>query len=83
MSFITCRDLQVLLTLGIAVAFDKDDRFLHFLSFMASERIEQLERDSSRDTDNAGLYTGEAGRAWCWVVADKNLPKTCIGYNDI
>ncbi|RYC63002.1 hypothetical protein CHU98_g3228 [Xylaria longipes] len=39
---------------GNALAFDKDDQFLHFLSFMGSERIEDLKRDSSRDTDNAG-----------------------------
>ncbi|KAI1757149.1 hypothetical protein F4782DRAFT_216645 [Xylaria castorea] len=68
---------------GNALAFDKDDQVLHFLFFMGSEKIEDLKRDLSRDTDNAGLYTGEAGRAWCWAVADKNLPRTCIGYNDI
>ncbi|KAI0466413.1 hypothetical protein F4859DRAFT_300005 [Xylaria cf. heliscus] len=68
---------------GNALAFDKDSQFLHFLSFMGSERIENLRRDSSRNTDNVGLYTGEAGRAWCWAVADKNLPRTCIGYNDV
>ncbi|KAI0450895.1 hypothetical protein F5B21DRAFT_410087 [Xylaria acuta] len=68
---------------GNALAFDKDDQFLHFLSFMGSEMVEDLTRNSSRDADNAGLYTGEAGRAWCWAVADKNLPRTCIGYNDI
>ncbi|KAI0441199.1 hypothetical protein F4803DRAFT_524526 [Xylaria telfairii] len=68
---------------GNALALDKDDQFLHFLSFMTSEMIEEMEREPPHDTDNAGLYTGEAGRAWCWAVADKNLPKTCIGYNDI
>ncbi|KAI0555102.1 hypothetical protein F4679DRAFT_151417 [Xylaria curta] len=68
---------------GNSLALDKNDQFVHFLSFMGSERIDDLKRDSSRDTDNAGLYTGEAGRAWCWAVADNNLPRTCIGYNDI
>ncbi|KAI1188191.1 hypothetical protein F5B17DRAFT_452023 [Nemania serpens] len=68
---------------GNALAFDEDDKFIHFLSFMTSESIEGLEGESSRDNDGAGLYTGEAGRAWCWAVADRGLPKTCIGYNDI
>lgn len=72
-----------MLTPGVAVAFDEDDKFIHFLSFMTSESIEGLEGESSRDNDGAGLYTGEAGRAWCWAVADRGLPKTCIGYNDI
>ncbi|KAI0872108.1 hypothetical protein GGS24DRAFT_468879 [Hypoxylon argillaceum] len=68
---------------GNALAFDKEDQFLHFLSFMGSERIEELTRESPHDNDRAGLYTGEAGRVWCWAVADKSLPRTCIGYNDI
>ncbi|KAI0430618.1 hypothetical protein F5Y09DRAFT_223225 [Xylaria sp. FL1042] len=68
---------------GNSLAFDDDDRFNHFLSFMGSERIEELMQDSSRDNGKAGLYTGESGRAWCWAVADKSLPRTCIGYNDI
>ncbi|KAI0409684.1 hypothetical protein F4802DRAFT_545087 [Xylaria palmicola] len=69
---------------GNALAFDKDDEFIHFLSFMDSERIEQLNRtDLPGDNDRAGLYTGEAGRAWCWATADKGIPRACIGYNDI
>ncbi|KAI1423640.1 hypothetical protein F5Y12DRAFT_756426 [Xylaria sp. FL1777] len=68
---------------GNALALDKDDQFVHFLSFMGSERIEELMRDSVRSNDEAGLYTGESGRAWCWAVADKSLPRTCIGYNDV
>ncbi|KAI3328959.1 hypothetical protein HD806DRAFT_548201 [Xylariaceae sp. AK1471] len=68
---------------GSALTFDKDDQFLHFLSFMGSERLEERTDDSASDSDKAGLYTGEAGRAWCWAVADKSLPRTCIGYNDL
>lgn len=29
------------------------------------------------------LWCGEAGRAWAWAVADKQLPKRLIGFNDI
>ncbi|KAI0100328.1 hypothetical protein GGR51DRAFT_532575 [Nemania sp. FL0031] len=68
---------------GNALAFDKNDQFMHFLTFMRSEIIEDLMREPSRDNDRAGLFTGEAGRAWCWAVADNGLPRTCIGYNDI
>ncbi|KAI1368058.1 hypothetical protein F5Y08DRAFT_21734 [Xylaria arbuscula] len=68
---------------GNSLALGEDDRFLHFLSFMNSERIEELLQDATRDNSRVGLFTGEAGRAWCWAVADKGLPRTCIGYNDI
>jgi hypothetical protein len=68
---------------GNSLAFDDDERFLHFSSFMTSENIEKFAGDAPRDSDKAGLFTGEAGRAWCWAVADKCLPKTCIGYNDM
>ncbi|KAI1815346.1 hypothetical protein GGS20DRAFT_543990 [Poronia punctata] len=68
---------------GNSLAFEDDDRFLHFLSFMGSAQIEKVTSDGSRDDNGAGLFTGEAGRAWCWAVADKNLPRTCIGYNDV
>ncbi|TRX96672.1 hypothetical protein FHL15_002338 [Xylaria flabelliformis] len=39
---------------GNALALDKDDQFIHFLSFMGNETIEDLKRNLSRDTDNAG-----------------------------
>ncbi|KAI0974628.1 hypothetical protein F4678DRAFT_383402 [Xylaria arbuscula] len=68
---------------GNSLALDDNGQFAHFLSFMRSERIEEMMQGYTRDNGRAGLYTGEAGRAWCWAVADKNLPKTCIGYNDI
>jgi len=29
------------------------------------------------------LYTGEAGRAWAWAVADQQLEKRFLGYNDL
>ncbi|GAW22852.1 hypothetical protein ANO14919_123980 [Xylariales sp. No.14919] len=67
---------------GNSLALEKADQFFHFLSFMGSEAMEELTQDSTHD-DMAGLYTGESGRAWCWAVADKGLPRTCIGYDDI
>ncbi|KAK8131636.1 hypothetical protein PG984_008074 [Apiospora sp. TS-2023a] len=71
---------------GNALALDDQAQFLHFLSFMSTE--EMAERGWLRDIelgrqDMASLFTGEAGRAWSWAVADRNLPKTCIGFNDV
>ncbi|KAK8068795.1 hypothetical protein PG994_005411 [Apiospora phragmitis] len=70
---------------GNALAVDDRARFLHLLSFMGSEAMEERGwlRGIERGHDIASLYTGEAGRAWAWAVADKDLPKTCIGYNDV
>ncbi|KAI1262948.1 hypothetical protein F5Y18DRAFT_395527 [Xylariaceae sp. FL1019] len=68
---------------GNALALDRDDHFTHFMSFMTSDKIEQFKDHDRRDSSDSSLYTGEAGRAWSWAVADKALPKTCIGYNDV
>ncbi|KAI0594100.1 hypothetical protein F4775DRAFT_575280 [Biscogniauxia sp. FL1348] len=68
---------------GNALALDDDRHFAHFLSFMDSEALEKRAENAHRDADAASLYTGEAGRAWAWAVADRGLPKTCIAYNDL
>ncbi|KAK8045544.1 hypothetical protein PG993_005568 [Apiospora rasikravindrae] len=70
---------------GNALALDDQAQFLHLLSFMGMDAMESAGwlRDIGRGHDMASLYTGEAGRAWSWAVADMNLSKTCIGYNDV
>ncbi|KAK7942469.1 uncharacterized protein PG986_011582 [Apiospora aurea] len=70
---------------GNALALDDQAQFLHLLSFMGSDAMEKAGwlHDIGRGHDMASLYTGEAGRAWSWAVADKDLPKTCIGYSDV
>ncbi|KAL7620530.1 hypothetical protein AAE478_009525 [Parahypoxylon ruwenzoriense] len=75
---------------GNALALDDDDddgaRFKHFLSFMGSEEMARrgwLRGVGARDDEAAGLYTGEAGRAWVWGVAACSAEKVCIGYNDV
>ncbi|KAI1434601.1 hypothetical protein GGR50DRAFT_393369 [Xylaria sp. CBS 124048] len=69
---------------GNFLAIDNDRRRAHFLSFMASEFIDgMMIACAPRTNVSAGLYTGEAGRAWCWAVADKDLPRTFLGYDDI
>jgi len=36
-----------------------------------------------KSEDPASLWTGEAGRAWAWAVADQGLERRLLGYNDI
>jgi len=67
---------------GNALALDDTKKFEHFLYFMAEERLQKA-WDMSTSGNDDSLYTGGAGRAWVWAVADKGLAKTCIGYNDL
>jgi len=68
-----------------ALALDDDAEFEHFLSCMSSDTLEDQNwlGDAGRSDKFASLYTGEAGRAWTWAVADKRLNKACIGFNDL
>jgi hypothetical protein len=70
---------------GNALALDDDKQFAVFLSCMATDSMEKLGlmKARGRSDEFASLYTGEAGRAWVWAIADKGLPRTCIGYNDL
>ncbi|KAK6212699.1 hypothetical protein LQW54_004966 [Pestalotiopsis sp. IQ-011] len=72
---------------GNALALDDDAQFRVFLSCLATDSMAKLGwaggKDKTRGGESASLYTGEAGRAWVWAVADKKLPRTCIGYNDL
>lgn len=47
--------------------------------------MKSLERDRlfEKSDDPASLWTGEAGRAWAWAVADRGLEKRLLGYNDV
>lgn len=44
-----------------------------------------MEKDGLLEKSSApeALYMGEAGRAWCWAVADSGLDKRVLGYNDL
>ena len=83
---------------GNALAFtqEEDRRFEQMLAYSSTQSMEQnakldpsrgIEKgwlqDAGRDDAFAGLFTGEAGRAWVWAVADAKLPRTCLGYNDV
>ena len=62
---------------------DKD--FNHFLSYTTGHEIKSMEKDGLLEPSSTpeSLFGGEAGRAWCWAVADQGLKKRVLGYNDI
>lgn len=70
---------------GNALVFEDIPRFEHFLSFTTRQELETRWRPAeSNEADVVyGLYTGEAGRAWVWAVADVHLQKSCLGFNDL
>ncbi|OAP65490.1 hypothetical protein AYL99_01462 [Fonsecaea erecta] len=71
---------------GNALALDDESEFQHFLNCMSTEALESIGwlNEAGRDDHFVGLYTGEAGRAWAWAVADRGLEeKPCIGFNDL
>lgn len=81
---------------ALTFADAKDTRFEVFLAHMTSDQLERHNstgtsfgsgkdwlHDAGRTDDFAGLFTGEAGRAWLWAIADQKLPRTCLGYNDV
>ncbi|KAI9855408.1 MAG: hypothetical protein M1830_006466 [Pleopsidium flavum] len=70
---------------GNALALDNSGQFEHFLHFMTEEQLRNGWNVGSSGGDDSldSLFTGGAGRAWAWAVADKNLAKRCIGYNDL
>lgn len=70
---------------GNALALDEDTQFEHFLSYTTQSEIQAMEKDGvlEHSEDPSALYCGEAGRAWAWAVADKELERRFIGYNDL
>lgn len=68
-----------------ALVFDSEDKTEHFLAHMSSKMLEEKGwlKEAGRSDKFAGLYGGEAGRAWAWAVLEKHLGKTCIGFNDL
>ena len=71
---------------GNALTLRDDQQLAFFLSCMTSEMLERQEgwlAMAGRSDDFAGLYTGEAGRAWTWAVADLKMTRTFIGFNDL
>jgi hypothetical protein len=71
---------------GNALALDNDAEFRHFLACISGDALKAAGwlKDAGRNDEFVALYTGEAGRAWAFAVADKELiEKPCIGFNDL
>ncbi|KAL6246057.1 hypothetical protein RBB50_007210 [Rhinocladiella similis] len=72
---------------GNALALDDVDEFQHFVTYMSSDSLESQGwlKEAGRGDEFVGLFTGEAGRAWTWAVAEKfdELGGKCIGFNDL
>ena len=76
-----------------ALALADDGEFLHALGYMGSAVLEGSEEwmaEAGMQDAFVGLYTGEAGRAWAWAVADRvskhgaeRRELGVIGYNDL
>ena len=69
---------------GNALALE-DKEFEHFLTYTTGNEMKAMEKDGllEKSSNPESLFGGEAGRAWCWAVADRGLPKTVLGYNDL
>lgn len=69
---------------GNALALE-DDHFDHFLAYTSHEQIRTLDKDGLIEPSDhpESLWCGEAGRAWTWAVADADLPKRFLGYNEL
>ena len=65
---------------GNALALE-DKEFEHFLTYTTGHEIKAMEKDNMMEKadDPSSLYCGEAGRAWAWTVADRELEKRFIG----
>lgn len=69
---------------GNALALHEKE-FEHFLTYTTGNEMKAMEKDGLLEKSSApeGLFTGEAGRAWCWAVADLGLNRRVLGYNDL
>ncbi len=56
----------------------------HFMSFATHERVQQGIRDKSiikANDDRYGLFFGEPGRAWAWMIMDSGKDLGYPGYS--
>ena len=71
-------------TTGSALVLDEARRGA-LLGYTTEDHIKSWvnQRVVEPSDDGEGLWTGIAGRAWAWAIADKNLPVTFLGYDDV
>jgi len=71
---------------GNALAFERsDERFAHFVSFLQQANVQEGFRGRlfKKSDSPLSLQCGEAGRAWVWAVAEKNLERGFLGYDAV
>jgi Lanthionine synthetase C-like protein len=83
-----------------ALAIVSDEKMLEYHSYMSTANLEgelgqQLDwtSEAGHSDDYAGLFTGEAGRAWVWALVDTkktesgqgrfDIGRTVIGFDDV
>jgi hypothetical protein len=68
-------------TCGNALCLEKS-QFEQMLAASTEEKAEEMRQPDPNDSPY-GLYTGVAGRAWVWAVADSGVERVFVGYNDV
>ena len=68
-------------TCGNALCLEKS-QFEQMLAVSTEEKAKEMSQVEPSDSPY-GLYTGMAGRAWVWAVADSGIEQTFLGYNDV
>jgi lantibiotic modifying enzyme len=79
-----------------ALAISDEEEFKKMLTYMSTEVLEGdlgtelgWMQDSGMSDDFAGLFTGEAGRAWVWALVDcgsdkgSGIRRWVLGFNDL
>jgi len=68
-------------TCGNALCLQQS-QFEQMLALSTEEKAKELGKLEPSHSPY-GLYTGMAGRAWVWAVADSGIEQTFLGYNDV
>lgn len=72
-------------TTGNALALEPGGRSAHFLGLTTAQERGKMKRDEVlvEGDDPFGLFCGEAGRAWGWVVLDTGVEAGMVGFTDV
>lgn len=71
--------------IGNMLAFDDWKQREHFMSYATKEDIQKGREDGTfiRGDDPYGLFWGEAGRAWGWMIMDSGVDRGYPSYTDL
>lgn len=70
---------------GNALALESGERRNHFLAFCKRDVIQELMKEGvfKEGEDRWGLWSGEGGRAWVWLVQNAGMEGGIPGYTDV